>query len=57
MTYLCIKVGSKKYWTAQPSNWEELSFTLHNEKPFLDYNPNTDAPPEPNADLMKKFLM
>lgn len=57
MTYLEIQIGSHKAWTAQPSNWDELSWTLHNEEPFLNYNPLTTAPPDPNEELMKKFLL
>ena len=41
MIYEEVKISPKlSHWTAQPSNWEELAFTLNNEPVFLSYNPN-----------------
>ena len=56
MIYVKVKIGSKTFWTANPRNWEELAYTINYEEPFLDYNPNEQAPPDPNEDLLKMFL-
>jgi hypothetical protein len=54
MTYYALQIGSKTFWTAQPSNWEELTYTLNMETPFLDYDPNTIK--EASDELLNLFL-
>jgi len=54
MTYSLIRIGSKKMWMAQPSNWAELRYTLHEEpEGLLDYDPNNI---EPDYELLNMFL-
>lgn len=37
---------------ANPSNWEELAYTINQEYPFMDYDPN--SPPD-HSDLLSLF--
>ena len=53
MTYLKIKIGLNNFWMANPANWQELAFTLNNEKGFLDYDPNNIIP---DQELLNMFL-
>lgn len=41
------------YWTAQPTNWEELAYTLNNEDVFLSFNPND--PPKVDQEILNMF--
>jgi len=53
MNYLELKIGKKIRWVANPCNWEELKYTLHNEYTvFMKYNPNKSSLEE---EVLKKF--
>jgi|TARA_B110000285_G_C15047611_1_gene575198 hypothetical protein len=54
LNYEKLKLGDKEFFTARPETWAELSFTLLNEKPFLNYNPNIVE--VKNPDLLNMFL-
>lgn len=53
MIYSKHKIGLNNFWLAQPTNWEELAFTLENESGFLDYDPNNIVP---DQELLNMFL-
>jgi hypothetical protein len=53
MIYTKLVLNNKEFFTANPSTPEELAFTLHEERPFLDYNPNVTSK---NDQLLKMFL-
>lgn len=40
MVYDKLQIGDKCFWIANPSNWEELAFTITEEDLFLSYDPN-----------------
>ena len=54
LNYAKIKIGDTESFTAQPKTWAELSYTIHNETPFLKYNPNEMV--VKNPDLLNMFL-
>lgn len=43
---------------AQPTNWAELNFTLHNEVPFMMFDPSKSEQPTTIEDinLLNLFL-
>jgi hypothetical protein len=53
MKYLILKLNNKEYFTADPSTWEELAFTINEEEPFMSYNPNVNTKED---EILKMFL-
>jgi len=52
MNYVKFGTGDNTFYVADPKNWEELKYTLHNEDPIMDYDPN-DVPDY--SDIAKLF--
>ena len=53
MIYTKLVLNNKEFFTANPSTPEELAFTLNEETPFLNYNPNVSTKDD---ELLKMFL-
>jgi hypothetical protein len=44
MEYSKYNNGKQDFWIANPKNWEELSWSIHNEPSILYYDPNLKEP-------------
>ena len=58
MIYDQIPISPKlSLWIANPSNWEELAYTINNESVFLTYDPSAKVAMTPQLQAeLKAFL-
>ena len=53
MVYKKYTIGDVECWTAQPRYWHELAYTINEEEPFLNHDPNNPKDYSHLLDLLK----